>query len=196
MTEQEKAFAGYFYDATNPVMREGLLRSQHLCREYNSLDPADTAAREKLIRENMRSVGIAPVIEQPFFCDFWERITVGDHFYSNYNVTMLAGNYITFGNNVLIATNCGFYAAGHPFDIPMRRKGIEYALPIVVGDDVWIGGSVSVIGGVTIGNGSVIGAGSVVISDIPDHVLAAGNPCRVIREILPGDDARYYPPEG
>ena len=98
---------------------------------------------------------------------------------------------MTFGDNVFIAPNCGFYTAGHPLDIEQRNQGLEYAYPITVGNNVWIGGNVTVLPGVTIGDGAVIGAGSVVTKDIPANVIAVGNPCRVIREITPEDREKY-----
>ena len=106
---------------------------------------------------------------------------------------LLAGRrFLTFGDNVFIAPNCGFYTAGHPLDAPTRNAGLEYARPITVGSDVWFGGNVVVLPGVTIGSGSVIGAGSVVTRDIPDNRVAAGNPCRVLREITEEDRQYYY----
>ena len=103
----------------------------------------------------------------------------------------LAGNEVSFGDNVMIGPNCGIYAAGHAFDVKRRRDGLEYALPVHIGNDVWIGGHVSIVSGVSIGNGSIIGAGSVVINDIPENVIAAGNPCKVIRKIESEDDRKY-----
>ena len=99
---------------------------------------------------------------------------------------------ITIGSNVFIAPQCGFYTAGHPLDKDLRRRKLEYSLPITIGDDVWIGGMVCVMPGVTIGSGTVIAGGSVVVNDIPSGVLAAGNPCRVIRKITPEDKDRYF----
>ena len=144
-----------------------------------------TAEREReKPGENLR-------IEQPFHCDFWKRVTLGENFFANYNFTVLAGNEISFGDNVMIGPNCGIYAAGHAFDVKRRRDGLEYALPVHIGNDVWIGGHVSIVSGVSIGNGSIIGAGSVVINDIPENVIAAGNPCKVIRKIESEDDRKY-----
>ncbi len=123
------------------------------------------------------------LIEQPFFCDYGYNISVGKNFYANFNLVILDGAKVTFGDNVFIAPNCGFHTAGHPIDPVERNKGLEYARPITVGNNVWIGASVTVLPGVTIGDNCVIGAGSVVTKDITAGSVAVGNPCRVIRKI-------------
>ncbi len=123
------------------------------------------------------------VINPQFRCDYGCYIQVGENFYANYNCVILDCAPVTFGDNVFIAPNCGFYTAGHPVDYPTRNALLEFAKPITVGDNVWIGGNVVVLPGVTIGSGSVIGAGSVVSRDIPENVVAVGNPCRPIRSI-------------
>lgn len=122
-------------------------------------------------------------IEQPFVCDYGYNIEIGENFYSNHNLTILDGAKVQFGDNVFVAPNCGFYTAGHPLDYETRNKGLEYAKPIKVGNNVWIGGNVVVLPGVTIGNNVVIGAGSVVNKDIPSNSVAVGNPCKVIKKI-------------
>ena len=109
----------------------------------------------------------------------------------NVGCVILDGARVTFGDNVFVAPHCGFYTAGHPLDHERRNAGLEYALPITIGNNVWIGAQVCVLPGMTIGDDSVIGAGSVVTKDIPAGVLAAGNPCRVIREISEADKLRY-----
>lgn len=131
----------------------------------------------------MGRTGNELLIEQPFYCDYGYNIEVGENFYMNVNCVILDGARVTFGNNVFVAPSCGFYTAGHPLDIAQRNQGLEYARPIRIGNDVWIGAGVSVLPGVTIGDGAVIGAGSVVNKDIPPHTLAVGNPCRVIRKL-------------
>ncbi len=192
MTEYQKAEAGLFYDARyDKEIDTGRRRSQEISYKYNQLAPSQLEEREKMIRDNLGHAGVNCVIEQPFHCDFWERVSVGDNFFANYNFVVLAGNKITIGDNVMIAPDCGLYAAGHPFDVKTRLAGIEYAWPIKIEDNVWIGGGVKIMGGVTIGANSVIAAGSIVTKDIPAGVLAAGNPCRVIREITPEDDEKY-----
>lgn len=192
MTEWEKAEAGLLYDAHGDVqIVSQRKRSQELNYDYNMLRPSQRTEREQMIRENFHSVGVNCVIEQPFHGDFWERISVGDHFFANYNFVALAGNRIEIGDYVWIAPDCGLYAAGHPFDTELRNNGIEYAWPIRIGNNVWIGGGTKIIGGVTIGDNTVIAAGSIVVKDIPSGVLAGGNPCKVIRELTAEDDEKY-----
>ena len=107
----------------------------------------------------------------------------GDNFYSNHNLVILDCTKVTFGENVFIGPNCGFYTAGHPIEVEVRNGGLEYASPISVGNNVWIGGGTSVLPGVTIGDNCTIGGGSVVVKSIPANSIAVGNPCKVIRSI-------------
>ncbi len=172
------------YDATAQELFEKRNFIKDLCFEYNNLKPSLLEERDKLIRKIIGKAGKNIFIEQQFWCDYGFNIEVGDNFYANHGLVILDGAKVTFGNNVFIAPQCGFYTAGHPLDFETRNTGFEYALPITVGDNVWIGGMVSVMPGVKIGSGSVIGGGSVVVKDIPENVLAVGNPCRVIRKLI------------
>ena len=184
MTEKEKMLAGMIYDANyDPALIAERQECKELCRDYNTLRPKEMEAREELLRRMFGEVRGNILIEQPFYCDYGYNIRVGENFYANFNLVILDGAPVTFGDNVFIAPNCGFYTAGHPLNPVERNKGLEYARPITVGDNVWIGAGVSVLPGVTIGNNCVIGAGSVVTRDIPDNSLAVGNPCRVIKTI-------------
>lgn len=192
MTEREKAEAGLFYmPPSDPELVEGLKRSQELNYDYNMLRPSQMEERKKMIRENFGKVGENFKVEQPFYADYWERISVGENFYSNYNFKVLAGNKIEIGDNVMFGPDCSLYAAGHPFDAEFRATGAEYAWPIKIGNNVWIGGGTKIVGGVSIGDNTVIAAGSVIVKSIPANVLAGGNPCKVIREIKPEDDDKY-----
>lgn len=192
MTEWEKAEAGLLYDAKyDPDLDRGRKASQELSFDYNALRPSQIKEREEMVRKHFKKTGKKFLIEQPFRCDFWERVSVGENFYSNYNFVVLAGNTIDIGDNVMFAPDCGLYAAGHPFDVELRNSGIEYAWPIRIGNNVWIGGDTKIIGGVSIGDDVIIAAGSVVIRDIPSGVLAGGNPCKVIRKLTPEDDEKY-----
>lgn len=183
MTEMEKAEAGLLYDAnSDPQIVRDRLISQELSYDYNMLRPSQMKEREEMVRKHFAKTGKTFLIEQPFRCDFWYRVSIGENFYSNYNLVILAGNKVTFGDNVLIGPDCGIYAAGHPLDVEQRNAGLEYAQPIRIGNNVWIGGGVKIMSGVTIGDNAVIAAGSVVTKDIPSNVLAGGVPCRVIRQ--------------
>ncbi len=189
MTEKEKMLAGMIYDANyDPQLMAERLDCKELCREYNELRPKNMQARTELLHRLLGEVKGNLLIEQPFVCDYGYNISVGKNFYSNHNLVILDCAKVSFGNNVFIAPNCGFYTAGHPLEASERNKGLEYARPITVGDNVWFGANVSVLPGVTIGDNCVIGAGSVVNKDIPANSLAVGNPCKVIRTIDNGTD--------
>lgn len=186
MTEKEKAAAGELYDANyDPQLLAERAACKELCFDYNQLRPSDTEGRERLLRRLLGGTGRHFTVESPFLCDYGYNIRLGENFYANVGLTILDGAPVTFGDNVFIGPCCGFHTAGHPLDVGQRNRGLEYARPITVGDNVWFGAQCCVLPGVTIGSGSVIGAGSVVTHDIPSGVLAAGNPCRVIRAIVP-----------
>ena len=179
MTEREKMLSGALYASEDPELAAARIRARTLCGRLNQTPPEEREAQEEIIRRLFASVGENSTVNPVFWCDYGSNITAGDNFYVNYNCVILDCAPVTFGDNVFIAPNCGFYTAGHPLDAPTRNAGLEYARPITVGSDVWFGGNVVVLPGVTIGSGSVIGAGSVVTRDIPDNRVAAGNPCRV-----------------
>lgn len=191
MTEKEKRAAGGLYDAGNdPVLLAELAACKDLCFEHNNiLRPSQSAERMALMRRILGETGRSFFIQAPFWCDFGYNVSIGENFYANHNCVILDTAPVRFGDNVFVGPDCGFYAAGHPLDAERRRKGLEFARPITVGDDVWFGGGVRVMPGVSIGSGSVIGAGSVVTHDIPAGVVAAGNPCRVLRPISKEDAA-------
>lgn len=184
MTEKEKMLKGLIYDANNdPDLIRERLECKELCRDYNDLRPKDEEGRTRLLRRILGEAKRTLLIEQPFHCDYGYNIKVGENFYANHNLVILDGAPVEFGDNVFIAPNCGFYTAGHPLDAEERNKGLEYAHPIKVGNNVWIGAQVCVLPGVTIGDNCVIGAGSVVVRDIPANSVAVGNPCKVIKKI-------------
>lgn len=185
MDEKEKMLSGEVYDANyNEELMKERMNAQDLCFEYNNTKPSDIKKRKQILEKLFnRKLDDILSIEQPLHCDYGFNITFGKSFYSNYNLTILDANKVTFGNNVFIAPNCSFYTSGHPLDYEERNKGLEYAKPIKVGSNVWIGGNVIVLPGVTIGNNVVIGAGSVVTKDVPDNSVAVGNPCKIIRKI-------------
>lgn len=191
MTEKEKAALGMLYNNNfDEELKEERTNCQCKCHEYNLLSPRETEKRENLIKEIVAEIGSNFQIEQPFRCDFGYNIHIGKNFFSNYNLVILDTARVTIGDNVFIAPDCGIYAAGHPINAAQRNEGLEYAKPVVIGNNVWIGGGVKIMPGVTIGSNVVIGSGSVVTKDIPDGVVAVGNPCRVIREISEEDKAK------
>ena len=134
-----------------------------------------------------------PFINPPFYCDYGNHIKVGKNFFCNYNCTILDVGKVTFGDNCLLAPNVAIYTAGHPIHPDSRNSLYEYGIDVTIGDNVWIGGNVVIMPGVNIGSNCVIGAGSVVTRDIPANTFAAGNPCRVIRELSEKDSMKYKP---
>jgi acetyltransferase-like isoleucine patch superfamily enzyme len=183
LSEKQKAAAGQLYDANyDQELINEIIVCKDLCFDYNSLRPSDMEVRNTLLKKLLGKTGKSFLIEQPFYCDYGYNIEIGENFYANVNCTILDGAKVRFGDNVFIAPGCGFYTAGHPLDADQRNKGLEYAYPITIGNNVWIGAQCSILPGVTIGDNTVIGAGSVVTKDIPANVVAVGNPCRVIKQ--------------
>lgn len=188
MTEKEKMLRGQLYDANYDAQLEAEReKAKELCYEFNRLRPSDRQGQEALLRQLLGKAGANLRITAPFWCDYGYNIEVGENFYANHNLVILDGAKVTFGDNVFIAPDCGFHTAGHPIDFERRNRGLEYAYPITVGSNVWIGAGVQVMPGVTIGDNVVIGGGSVVVKDIPADSVAVGNPCRVIRAITDAD---------
>ena len=190
MTERQKQEGGFLYRPTQEMVKHRF-GIQDAMVEYNRLLPSQVKERAAFLKGIFGKIGKNCNILPPFRCDYGYHIEVGDNFFANYNFIVLDGNYVRIGDNVWIAPNVGIYAAGHPFDVDERIGGLEYAFPVTIGDNVWIGGGVQIIGGVTIGANAVVSAGSVVIRDVPEGTLVAGNPCRVIRKITAADRDKY-----
>lgn len=190
MTERQKQEGGFLYRPTQEMVKHRF-GIQDAMVEYNRLLPSQVKERAAFLKGIFGKIGKNCNILPPFRCDYGYHIEVGDNFFANYNFIVLDGNYVRIGDNVWIAPNVGIYAAGHPFDVDERIGGLEYAFPVTIGDNVWIGGGVQIIGGVTIGANAVVAAGSVVIRDVPEGTLVAGNPCRVIRKITAADRDKY-----
>ncbi|AIG27313.1 sugar O-acetyltransferase [Brevibacillus sp. 7WMA2] len=191
MNQKERMLAGLPYKAWLDGLSEERTENRLKIQEYNLSNPNEEAKRNDLIRRILGKTGPIVYIEPPFHCDYGKNIEVGNNFYANFNCTILDVGKVVIGENVMFAPNVSIYTAGHPVHPDSRNSGYEYGIPITIGDNVWIGGNVVINPGVTIGNNVVIGAGSVVTKDIPDNVIAVGNPCRVIREITE-DDRKYY----
>lgn len=182
-SEREKMLAGQPYRASDPELVAARLRARTLCQQLNALPPADAAGAQALLHELVQAPTDA-YLTPPFFCDYGSNLKLGANVYFNANCVVLDVTTVTIGDDVLIGPAVQIYTALHPLDVAGRRTGLESAAPVLIGRDVWIGGAVVICPGVTIGEGAVIGAGSVVTRDVPAHVFAAGNPCRVIRSTL------------
>ena len=189
MNQPDRRDSGMVYIADEACFAQ-MMRARRITGEMNRHDPTDIKGLMDLAQELLQT-DEQPIINPPFFCDYGNHIHVGKNFFANYNCTILDVGTVTIGDNCQMAPNVAIYTAGHPLHPDTRRTAWEYGIPVTIGHDVWLGGSVVVCPGVTIGDNVVIGAGSVVTKDIPSNCVAAGNPCRVIREIT-DEDKRYY----
>ena len=189
MSEKENMLAGLFYNSLDPELVRLRQEARRTLWQYNATDPADESKRRELMEKLFGQAGKNLIIEPPFYCDYGYNICIGDNFFSNTNLMILDGAKVTIGNNVFIAPNVGIYTAGHPVNYQQRNAGLEYAYPVTIGNNVWIGAQVCILPGITIGDNTIIGGGSVVTKDIPSGVIAAGNPCRIIREITQKDES-------
>ena len=188
MTEQEKMAAGLWYDANfDPELLAARTKAEELCAAFNAAAPGYAERRGALLRALIPDLGEGVTILSPFYTDYGSNCRIGAGSFLNHGVYLMDGAPITLGRNCFLGPSCGLYTANHPLNAVQRAQGLERALPITMGDDVWLGGNVVILPGVTIGSGSVIGAGSVVTHDIPPGVVAAGNPCRVLRPITEAD---------
>ena len=184
MTEKEKMLAGIVYSAVDAQLLEELNAVKEIIHRYNSLSPSRTGERLSIIKGLLGNIADDEIIvNQPFYCDYGKQISVGKRFFANFNLTILDEARVTIGDDCFIGPNVSIYTACHSTDPVERNTRIEWAEPVTIGDNVWIGGSVTILPGVTIGNNVTIGAGSVVTRDIPDNVVAVGNPCKVIKSV-------------
>lgn len=184
-TEKQKMLAGELYDPLDAQLSLNRQQCRDLCRQLNATHEDEKEERQRLLAELFGQETDA-WIQPPFFCDYGTNITLGSRVFFNFNCVVLDVGRVTIGSHVLFGPAVQIYTATHPLNAAERREGLESARPITIGSDVWVGGGAILCPGVTIGDRSVIGAGSVVTRDIPADVVAAGNPCRVIRSLLPG----------
>lgn len=179
---------GKLYDANyDPGILKLRKKAKVKFYKYNNSSPCEEEKKEQFLRKFLGSCGKNPVIEPPFYCDYGSNIHIGNNFCSNHNLVALDRVEVHIGDDVFITPNVRLNTASHPIDVERRIQGLEYAMPITIGDNVWIGAGVNVIAGINIGKGFVIAAGSVVIRDIPEDVVTAGNPRKVIRKITKSD---------
>lgn len=185
MTEKEKARWGLLYDANyDEELLAERRRCKELCFQFNQLSPLKELEQKEIIGKLFGKTKENFCVTAPFYCDYGYNIEIGENFYSNHNLVILDGAKVEIGDNVFIAPNCCITTAGHPINIDERNRGLEYAYPIKIGNNVWIGAGANILPGVTIGDNVTIGAGSVVNKSIPANSIAVGNPCKVIKTIL------------
>lgn len=182
-SELQKMLAGELYLASDPVLAEMRLRARRLTRQFNISTEDELDRRTELLLELFGKAGPKIVIEPPFHCDYGSHIFAGNDLFLNFGCVILDCAEVRFGESVMCGPNVQIYTATHPLDAALRASGPELAKPIRIGNRVWLGGSSVICPGVTIGDNTVIGAGSIVTKDIPTNVFAAGNPCRVIRDL-------------
>lgn len=188
MTEKQKMEAQMWYDANyDKELLEIRLKAEDLCFELNNIRPSEIEKRAEVLKELLPHMEENCVVLSPVYADYGLYTKIGHDTFINHNAYLMDGGGITIGSHCFIGPNCGMYTAIHATIAEERNQGLEKALPIVLGDNCWLGGDVTILPGVTIGNNTIIGAGSVVTKDIPDNVVAVGNPCRVLRPITEED---------
>lgn len=184
MTEKEKMLAGELYSAVDEELLRELNAVKDIIHDYNQLRPTDSEAKRRMLKQLLGHVADDQIIiNQPFYCDYGKQISVGRRFFANFNFTVLDEAPVTIGDDCFIGPNVSIYTACHSTDPVERNSRREWALPVTIGNNVWIGGSVTILPGIKIGDNVTIGAGSVVVNDIPDGCIAVGNPCRVVRKL-------------
>ncbi len=174
---------GEVYDALHPRLLEMLAETREKIRDFNDLRPSRLGEQKQIIRGLLGSCGERFHFNQPFRCDYGCNIHIGEDFFANFNLTILDEAEVRIGNHAFIGPNVSIYPPCHPLDAEGRNTGVEWAEPVTIGDNVWIGGNATILPGVTIGDNVVIGAGSVVTKDVPSNVAVAGNPARIIKRL-------------
>ena len=182
-TEREKMLNGELYLATDEELTRMHFIARRLLYDFNFSQPNEVNRQKDIISSLFGNIGANFTVRPPFYCDYGCHIFAGNNLYINYDCTILDCNTVHLGNDVLLAPKVQIYTAYHPTNPEIRLTGKELASPVTIGNNVWLGGGVIVCPGVTIGSNVTIGAGSVVTKDIPDNVVAAGNPCRVIKKV-------------
>ena len=184
MTEKDKMLAGKVYDATDQELLRELAETRERIYDYNALRPSEMEKMRAILKEMLGGIGDDEIIiNQPFRCDYGRQISVGKRFFANFNFTVLDEARVTIGDDCFIGPNVSIYTACHCTDPVERNTRQEWARPVTIGNNVWIGGSVTILPGVTISDNVSIGAGSVVVHDIPSNTVAVGNPCKVIKKL-------------
>ena len=192
MNQKERMLKNLPYKAWLDGLSEERLENKKKIYEFNRCEPEEMQRSQELLKQILGKTGENVWIEAPFHCDYGYNIEVGENFFANYNLVILDVGKVKIGKNAQFAPNVAIYTAGHPVHPDSRNSGYEYGIDVTIGDNVWLGGNTVVMPGVHIGNNVVIGGGSVVTKDIPDDVIAVGNPCRVLRKITEADRKYYF----
>lgn len=193
-TEKQKMLAGELYDALDPELVTARERARNLCQDLNATRELEQETRRRILSELLGSGGHSVWMQPPFHCDYGSNIYLGERVYFNFNCVILDVCEVHIGDFTFFGPAVQIYAATHPLNAQLRRSQ-EFGKPVVIGSDVWVGGGSIILPGITIGSRTVIGAGSVVTKDIPDDVVAVGNPCRVLRQITENDRPQQQLPK-
>lgn len=188
----ERMESGKLFYAGDPDLSRAKLRCKELLYDFNHARPSQAGEMLALLGQLLGAMGEGCWIEPPLYVNWGSRIALGDHVYANTGLTVIDDTFVTIGSHVMLGPRVTISAASHPVDPELRRQAYQYDLPVVLEENVWVGAGATILPGVTIGKNSVIGAGSVVDRDIPPDVVAAGVPCRVLREIGPRDREYYH----
>lgn len=191
--EEQRQFilTGNMYNDLTPELIEARKEAVFLTNEYNNTFGQSSEEREAILKRLLKSIGKGVHFEPTFRCEFGYNITIGNNFCANFDCVMLDGGGIEIGDNVLFGPRVGIYTSNHGFDPRERAEGACFAKKVKIGNNVWVGGGVQINQGVTIGDNTIIGSGSVITKDIPENVIAAGVPCKVIRKITEEDRSGY-----
>jgi maltose O-acetyltransferase len=187
MTEKEKMLSGKLYMAMDSELGKDNAKGRRLTRLFNQTTEEQYDYRIGLLKELFERTGEKIYIEPPFHCDYGCNISIGENFFANYDCIIIDVCKVEIGTNVFFGPRVSIYTAGHPIDSIVRNALLEYGKPVTIGNDVWIGGNVIINPGVIIGNNVVVGSGAVITKNIPDNVIAVGNPCKILREINEND---------
>ncbi|KAM5349238.1 hypothetical protein ACJ41O_005745 [Fusarium nematophilum] len=191
--EYEKMISGMAYDTMVPELEAARFKARRLAVEYNRFWPTQSSCFKELLQERLvllkdllgHVADDEICIEPPFSIDYGCNTKIGSNFYSNFGLVIVDSALVTIGDRVMCGPNVAIFAASHPTDARMRKEGVEFALPVTIGDDCWIGGNAVILPGVTIGKGSTVAAGSLVTKDVPAWSVVMGQPARVVKQVEP-----------